>query len=156
MIEAERQALIGKRIMALDYGQRRIGVAVCDEMHILVSTRTVLENGSSVVAELLERLQRERTDVLVIGVPQHHDDRTTPIIQEIMGFIERVRLACPLPVYTVDEAFSTKEARQRMVRSGMKQKQRRAKGVKDQFAAAIILETLLNEVNPTRAWSTMS
>lgn len=155
MTDVERQSLVGKRIMALDYGQRRIGVAVCDEMHILVSTRDVLENTTSTVQELLDRLQRERIEVLVIGVPQHHDDRTTPIIQEIMEFIERVRLACPLPVYAVDEAFSTKEARLRMVHSGMKQKQRRAKGVKDQFAAAIILETLLNELHPSRAWGAM-
>ncbi len=150
MSDQERASLHGKRVMALDFGLRRIGVAVCDELHILVSTRPVLENTPEVLARLDKLVERERCDALVIGVPRHHDGRSTPIIQAAEAFIEQVRGAVSIPVYEVDEAFSTQQARQRMIGSGMKMKRRRQQGVKDQFAAAVILEALLEEVRSTK------
>ncbi|MBU3698521.1 MAG: Holliday junction resolvase RuvX [Candidatus Kapabacteria bacterium] len=136
--------------MALDYGQRRIGVAVCDEMHIIVSTRPVINNTPAVIDEVRSLLERERTQVLLVGVPRLHDERSTPIIQEIEQFIVNVRAALAIPVFEIDEAFSTKEARQIMLRSGMRQKKRQAKGVKDQVAAAVMLESVLEEVRSLR------
>lgn len=132
--------------MTLDYGQRRIGVAVCDELHIVVSTRPVVDNTASLFDDLRAIIERERTQVLLVGVPRLHDERTSPIIQEIEQFIVRLRGAVTIPVFEIDEAFSTKEARQIMVRSGMKQKKRQTKGVKDQVAAAVMLASVLEEV----------
>jgi putative Holliday junction resolvase len=132
--------------MTLDYGQRRIGVAVCDELHIVVSTRPVVDNTTSLFDDLRAIIERERTQVLLVGVPRLHDERTSPIIQEIEQFIVRLRGAVTIPVFEIDEAFSTKEARQIMVRSGMKQKKRQTKGVKDQVAAAVMLASVLEEV----------
>lgn len=146
MNDQERTSLRGKRLMALDFGMRRIGVAVCDELHILVSTRPVLDNTPQVLEILCRLVDRERCDALLIGVPRHHDDRTTPIIEAAEAFIGLVRSAVTIPVYEVDEAFSTQQARARMIGSGVKQKRRRQKGVKDQFAAAVILETVLEEL----------
>ncbi len=146
MSELEKFSLRGKRLMALDFGMRRIGVAVCDELHILVSTRPVLENTPDVLDRLSRLVERERCDALLIGVPRHHDDRSTPIIQAAVAFIEQVRGVVTIPVYEVDEAFSTKQARELMIGSGMKKKRRRQQGVKDQFAAAVILEHLLEEI----------
>lgn len=146
MNDQERASLHGKRLMALDFGMRRIGVAVSDELHILVSTRPVLENTPEVLENLSKLVERERCDALLIGVPRHHDDRTTPIIEAAEAFLVRVRAALPIPVYEVDEAFSTQQARARMIGSGVKQKRRRQKGVKDQFAAAVILENVLEEL----------
>ncbi|MEY3387139.1 MAG: hypothetical protein RIR53_1950 [Bacteroidota bacterium] len=132
--------------MTLDYGQRRIGVAVCDELHVVVSTRPVVDNTASLFDDLRAIIERERTQVLLVGVPRLHDERTSPIIQEIEQFIVRLRGAVTIPVFEIDEAFSTKEARQIMVRSGMKQKKRQTKGVKDQVAAAVMLASVLEEV----------
>jgi len=146
MTDQERASLHGKRLMALDFGLRRIGVAVCDELHILVSTRPVLDNTPEVLDSLRKLVERERSDALLIGVPRHHDDRSTPIIEAAESFIEQVRGVVVIPVFEVDEAFSTKQARERMIGSGMKKKKRRQQGVKDQFAAAVILESVLEEL----------
>lgn len=146
MTHAELASLRGKRLCALDVGMKRIGVAVCDEMHIVVSTRPVIENTPLAIDVLRERCVTDRIDVLIIGVPRLHDDRVTPIIEAIQQFIERVRQALPLPVFEADEAFSTKEARSIMVSSGVKKKKRQTKGVKDQMAAAVILRDVVEEV----------
>lgn len=146
MTHAELASLRGKRLCALDVGMKRIGVAVCDEMHIVVSTRPIIENTPTAIEELQQRCATDRIDALIIGVPRLHDDRVTPIIEAIQQFIERVRQAVSLSVYEADEAFSTKEARSIMVSSGVKKKKRQTKGVKDQMAAAVILRDVLEEI----------
>lgn len=146
MTRQDLMSMRGRRLMALDYGKRRIGVAVCDEYHILVSTRPVIDNTSTVVADIEKLLMRERTEVLLVGVPRLHDERSTQIIQEIEQFIVSLRAAVSIPVHEIDEAFSTKQARQVMIQSGMKKKRRQTKGIKDQVAAAVMLESTLEEI----------
>lgn len=136
----------GKRLLALDYGDARIGVAVCDELHIVVSTRPVITNDDRMMATLLQRLIDDRIDVILVGVPRHHDDRTTPIIERIEAFIVAVRARCQQPVFDVDEAFSTQRARELMVANGMKKHRRQQKGTKDAVAAAVILRDVLQEL----------
>ncbi len=135
----------GKRLMALDYGERRTGVAVCDEMHIVVSSRPVLETDDTIIERVLQLAERERVEVIIVGVPMYHDGRVTPIITAIESFVERLRQASSIPVVTADEAFSTRDARSIMVASGMKKKKRQTKGIKDQVAAAVILQRVLDE-----------
>jgi putative Holliday junction resolvase len=145
-------AIAGKRIMALDYGERRTGVAVCDEMHIVVSSRPILETNELLIHNVLQQAGNDRVDVIVVGVPVHHDERITPIIQSITEFITSLAASTSIPVFAVDEAFSTRDARAIMVASGMKKKKRQTKGVKDQVAAAVILQRVLDEysVRPIR------
>lgn len=139
--------LRGKRIAALDYGNARIGVAVCDEMHILVSTRPVINNDANVMQVLRDRFAMERTEVVVVGIPNLvQEDAETEIIKQIRDFIERLRESVSIPVMETDEAFSSKRAREMMFATGMKKKRRREKGTKDQLAAAIILKDLLSEL----------
>ncbi|MCX6140243.1 MAG: Holliday junction resolvase RuvX [Candidatus Kapabacteria bacterium] len=146
MTKLERSFLVGKRLCALDFGLRRIGVAVCDEMHIVVSTRPVIENTPDVLQKLVACFSADRTEVVIVGVPRHHDDRVTPIIETIERFVTELRLHTSLPVYEADEAFSTKEARSIMIATGVKKKKRQTKGVKDQMAAAVILRDVIDEV----------
>ncbi|CAN5480383.1 Holliday junction resolvase RuvX [soil metagenome] len=137
----------GKRLAALDYGNARIGVAVCDEMHIVVSTRPVINNDANVLKVLSDRFAMERTDVVLVGVPKLvQEDAETDIIKEIRVFIERLRETLSIPVLETDEAFSSKRAREMMFSTGMKKKRRREKGTKDQLAAAIILKDFLSEL----------
>lgn len=132
--------------MALDYGEKRTGVAVCDEMHIVVSSRPVIATDEHLVERIIKQVELDRVQVLVVGVPEHHDGRMTPIIEKILAFVEVLRQRQPLPVFTFDEAFSTRDARSVMVASGMKRKKRQTKGVKDQVAAAVILQRVLDEL----------
>lgn len=135
----------GKRLAALDYGEARIGVAVCDEMHIVVSTRPVINNDATMWDVLMRRLQDDRIEVVLVGVPRKHDDTSTPIIESIERFITALRVRTDRPVVEVDEAFSTQRAREQMLRAGTSKKRRSTKGTKDQIAAAIILQDVIDE-----------
>lgn len=139
-----RQDLAGLRIAVLDYGEARIGVAVCDEMHIVVSTRPAIGNVAvSVWADLLERLHDDRINVVMVGVPWLDDGRTSPIIERILDFIEELKKRIDLPIHELDESFSTKRAFEVMRESGMKKHQRQAKGKKDEVSAAVMLRDYL-------------
>lgn len=137
--------LRGKRIMALDYGDARIGVAVCDELQIVVSTRPVIPNDDTVWTSIERRIQDDRIDLIVVGVPRRHDDTSSPIIERCEQFIVHLRERCGKDVVEMDEAFSTQRARDIMRSSGMSKKRRQQKGVKDQVAAAVILRDFIEE-----------
>jgi putative Holliday junction resolvase len=121
-------------------------------MHIVVSSRPILETNELLIHNVLQQAGNDRVDVIVVGVPVHHDERITPIIQSITEFITSLAASTSIPVFAVDEAFSTRDARAIMVASGMKKKKRQTKGVKDQVAAAVILQRVLDEysVRPIR------
>jgi putative holliday junction resolvase len=135
----------GKRIAALDVGMVRIGVAVCDERHIVVSTRPVVMNDENVWSALNERFRQDRIDLVLVGIPERHDGVETPIIVKIRTFIDQLREHVALPIVEVDEAFSTARARETMTAIGTSKKRRSAKGTKDQMAAAVILQEFLHE-----------
>lgn len=137
--------IAGKRIMALDYGRARIGVAVCDPLHIVVSTRPVIEHRAPVEEAVAQRILAERADIVVVGVPLLDDGRETEIIREIRNFVCRLRTLVNVPVIEVDEAFSTKAALRTMLGSGLSRKRRSQKGKKDVVAAAVILRDFLEE-----------
>lgn len=131
--------------MALDYGDARIGVAVCDELHIVVSTRPVIQNDEHVWTSITRRLSDDRIDMIVVGVPRRHDDTTSPIIERCEQFIVELRTRVGVDVIETDEAFSTQRAHEIMRSGGMSKKRRQQKGVKDQVAAAVILRDFLQE-----------
>jgi putative Holliday junction resolvase len=137
--------LHGKRIAALDFGLARIGMAVCDELHISVNTRPVVDNDDRMWEELMARLQADRVDVVLVGVPRRVDETSSPIIEHIERFIAELRQRTARTVIEVDESFSTKRAHELMRVTGVKKKRRATKGTKDAMAAAIILQDFLDE-----------
>lgn len=142
----DKNFLIGKRLAAIDYGEARIGVAVCDELHIVVSTRPVITNDEKVWEVLALRMNTDRIDVILVGVPRKLDDSSSEIIKHIEQFISELRRRIILPVFEVDESFSTMKARELMLSVGVKKKRRAAKGTKDAMAAAVILSDVLEEL----------
>ena len=114
-----RTTLRGKRIGALDYGQKRIGFAVADELHILASPRGFFINDATILTNDLQRaFERERLSAVVVGMPIQHDNTETAMMQEICGFIDFIRQTFSLPVYVVDEAYSSREAVRTMIHYG--------------------------------------
>lgn len=143
---ALRAALHGKRIGALDYGQKRIGFAVCDELHIIASPRGFFASTLNLMSELQIAFERERVGAIIIGMPFQHDDTETAMMREIHAFMEELRAHTTLPMFVVDEAYSSREARQTMIRSGKKKSHRAEKGRTDEVAAALILREFLREL----------
>ncbi|MCS6809325.1 MAG: Holliday junction resolvase RuvX [Bacteroidota bacterium] len=143
-----RVELRGKRIGALDYGQKRIGFAVADELHILATPRGFFLNGQLDVLkrEMQRTFDYERLGAVIVGMPFQCDNSETPIMREIQHFIAFLRTWCDLPIFVVDEAYSSQEARAILMHTGARKKERSAKGRTDEVAAALILQEFLREL----------
>lgn len=139
--------LVGKRVAAFDYGLKRIGFAVCDELHITVTPRAVIQNDSRLWENVFDMLQRYKVEAVVIGVPYRHDNTSSPMIEATQEFAQDFESRISLPVYLYDEAFSSRKAAALMMAGGMPKKKRRQKGATDRVAAAVILREFLDETS---------
>lgn len=139
-----KEELYNKKIAAIDYGKRRIGLAVCDFMHITITPKMTID--TSVVDKyeaILKFIKDESVDVLVVGIPVREDDKNMDFINEIREFIDKLKELTGLEVYEQDESFSSIEALNTMINIGYGKKKRRQKENKDKIAAAIILQHFL-------------
>lgn len=135
------------RILAIDYGSKRTGIAVTDPMRIIA---TALETVSS--HELLPFLknycQKEPVDVFVIGMPKtlkNEDSEMAPLIRKFI--VELKNIFPDKPVHEVDERFTSSMAQKAMITGGMKKKDRQVKGNVDKISATIILQFYMETVN---------
>ncbi|MFH1049509.1 MAG: Holliday junction resolvase RuvX [bacterium] len=139
--------LNGKRIIAIDYGLKRVGLAVCDELHISITPlRVLFPDSSGFWDELLTIIQYERAFTIVVGIPQRLDNEKTDVILKIEEFIGILKEKTSLEIMTFDESFSTHRAVETMISIGKRKKNRAKKGSKDIIAAAIILRDFLSEL----------
>ena len=131
------------RIMAIDYGLKRTGIAVTDPLQIIAQGLTTIESPR-LINFLKEYLQKEPVELFVIGDPRNWDDsdtHATPLVAEI---IKRMVKNFPsIPIKKVDERFTSKMASRAMIDMGMKKSQRRNKGLVDEIAATIMLQEYL-------------
>jgi putative holliday junction resolvase len=131
------------RIIAIDYGLKRTGLAVTDPMQIIATALTTIESPK-LISFLKDYFSKEQVELIIIGEPKNWDDtdtHATPLVKKIMI---RLQKEFPqMPLKTVDERYTSKMASQAMVEMGMKKKQRQNKGMVDQIAAAIMLQEYL-------------
>lgn len=131
------------RILAIDYGSKRTGLAVTDPLRIIA---TALETVPS--AELLSYLknycQKESVDEIVIGMPKTLKNEDSEMAPMIRKFIVELKNAFPeKPVHEVDERFTSSMAQRAMIEGGMKKRDRQVKGNVDKISATIILQSFL-------------
>lgn len=142
----ENLNLKGIRIGAIDYGKKRVGFAVCDELHITVTPKEVFDRTSDNFFDVLQSsIHKEKVGLLIVGVPYRLDNKETELIREIMEFIKELKSKTGIEVLTFDESFSTHRSVNIMLEIGKKKKRRAMKGNKDMIAAAIILRDFLEE-----------
>lgn len=140
--------LKGKRLASVDFGFKRLGVAVCDEMHISVSPSKVFNYSSPKFwDEFLDFIQKERISALVIGYPFRNDNKETDVTKEIEYFINQLKTKTEIQIFVFDESYSTIRAEKLMLELGKKKKDRRKKENKDLISAAIILRDFILENN---------
>jgi putative Holliday junction resolvase len=139
--------LCGKRIMSIDFGLRRIGFAVCDEMHITTRPIDTYINDEQIFNKIEQIISSERISAVVIGVPVRNDDKNKKLIDSIYKFAEEIENKFSIKPIYFDEFLSSKKAASTMVEIGMKKSKRAQKGSLDKIAAAIILRDFLNENN---------
>ena len=128
------------RILCIDYGLKRTGVAVTDPLQI-IATGLATVDSHQLISFLKNYFQLETVELIIIGEPKNLNDsdtHATPIVKEI---IKKLKKEFPqLPIKTVDERYTSKMAKQAMIDMGMKKKDRRNKRTVDEIAATIMLQ----------------
>jgi putative Holliday junction resolvase len=131
------------RIMAIDYGLKRTGIAVTDPLQIIATGLTTVESPK-LIPFLKEYFRTEAVELILMGEPKNWDDsdtHATPLVRQI---VQRLLKEFPaMPLKMVDERFTSKLASRAMVEMGMKKKQRRNKALVDEIAATIMLQEYL-------------
>ena len=131
------------RIICIDYGGKRTGIAVTDPMKIIASALTTIPT-SEFIPFLKQYFQAEPVELILIGEPKNWDESDTDATAMVKRAIAKLRKHFPdIPILTVDERYTSKMASQAMVEMGMKKKQRQQKGNTDQIAATIMLQEYL-------------
>jgi len=136
------------RILCIDYGGKRTGLAVTDPLQIIATALITIET-KELIPFLKKYFQQEAVELILIGEPLNLDDTATHATPLVKEAIKRLQKEFPLvPVKTVDERFTSKMASRAMIDMGMKKKNRQIKGNIDQIAATIMLQDYLNTQNP--------
>ena len=135
-----------KRIVCFDYGLKRIGFAVSDELHITVRPHRLFDATSkSLFDDILEELKLQNAGLIVIGQPIRYDGQSSEVLEAIENFREKLSAITKIDVTLYDENFSSKEAMSMMLANGKKKKEKKKKGNLDMTAAAVILRNFINE-----------
>jgi len=131
------------RIICIDYGGKRTGIAVTDPLQIIATALTTVPTNT-LLAYLQQYIQQESVERILIGEPKHLDDSNTDATYMVHGFVKVLQKHFPtIPVEMVDERYTSKLASQSMIAMGMKKKDRQQKGNVDQIAATIMLQEWL-------------
>ena len=134
------------RILCIDYGGKRTGIAVTDPLKIIASALLTIET-KELFPWLKKYFAEEQVELVLVGDPKNWDDSDTHATPMVNLFVKKFLKDFPaIPLNKVDERYTSKLASQAMVAMGMKKKDRRVKGNIDQIAAAIMLQEYLNGV----------
>ena len=135
------------RIVAIDYGQKRAGIAVTDPLRIFATGLTTV-HPEKLLIFLKEYNNKEHIELFVIGYPKQVNNMESKAIQHIKPFINKLKKEFPeIPVELMDERFTSKIAKQTMIDSGLKKKDRQNKELVDKISATIILQSYLEYIN---------
>ena len=134
------------RIISLDYGSKRTGIAVTDELQIIASGLTTVET-KNLFDFLKEYFEKNEVEAIVLGEPKRLDGSATHSTEDVIKLKEKLGTTFGKPIHMVDERFTSKMAFQTMIDSGLNKKQRRNKALVDEISATIILQTYLETIS---------
>ncbi len=131
------------RVLALDYGRKRVGVAVTDKLQITANNMGTVR-AHDIFDFLKDYFEKEEVECLVVGNPKQMNNEPSESVTFIIAFLNRFKKLYPnMPIQLIDERFTSKLALQAMIDGGMKKKQRQNKGVVDSISAVIILQSYM-------------
>ena len=134
------------RILAIDYGGKRTGIAVTDPLQIIATGLETIES-KELIPYLKKYFLSEAVELIIIGLPKNWDDSDTHGTPFAEAAIKKLQKEFPqIPLKTVDERYTSKMAKDAMLQMGMKKKDRRIKGNVDIIAATIILQEYLQSI----------
>lgn len=130
------------RILALDYGEKRTGIAETDDLQMIASGLKTVKTPE-LIDFLTDYCKRENVELLLVGEVKMRDGYAPPVEKKIQEFLKTFQSQFDIPVKRVDERLTSKMAFQTMIDSGLSKKKRRDKGLVDEISATIILQTYL-------------
>ncbi len=134
------------RILAIDYGKKRTGIAVTDPMRIIASGLQTIDTQQLFVF-LKEYFTQEKVEIVLIGEPKQMDGTPSESAEMIDSFVNEFSKQFPLiRVERVDERFTSKMASRTLIDSGLKKKKRQNKALLDEISATIMLQDYLNKL----------
>tara|TARA_R110000868_G_scaffold190328_2_gene433968 strand:+ start:651 stop:1061 length:411 start_codon:yes stop_codon:yes gene_type:complete len=134
------------RIIALDYGKVRTGIAVTDELQLIASGLTTV-NTKELLIFLKNYLEKENVEAIVVGEPKQMNYDASESEALIIPFLTKLKAQFPkLKIERQDERFTSKMAFQSMIDGGLKKKQRRDKALVDEISATLILQGYINRI----------
>tara|TARA_B100000767_G_scaffold69166_1_gene65794 strand:+ start:372 stop:782 length:411 start_codon:yes stop_codon:yes gene_type:complete len=132
------------RLLAIDYGSKRTGIAVTDEMQIIASGLTTVDT-KTLMDFLKSYTTKESVNLILIGLPKQMNNELSESEPLILKFIKRLTKELPdITIQRVDERFTSKMAFQTMIDSGLNKKQRKNKALVDEISATLILQSYLH------------
>ena len=135
------------RILAIDYGLKRTGIAVTDPFQIIATGLTTVES-KQLTPFLKEYFLKEQVELVIIGEPRNWDDSATHGTPLVEKFVKEFKKTFPaVPLKLVDERFTSKMAKAAMLEMGLKKMQRRNKALVDEIAATIMLQEYMNSAS---------
>lgn len=133
------------RILAIDYGLKRTGIAVTDELQIIASGLTTVPSESA-IQFLSDYFSKEKVEKVLVGEPKQMNNEPSESAGIIEKFVAKFVKAFPeMPLIRVDERFTSKMAFQTMIDSGLRKKQRQNKALIDEISATIMLQDYLSK-----------
>jgi putative Holliday junction resolvase len=133
------------RILAIDYGKKRTGLAVTDPLQIIASPLATVPTAG-LEAYLMEYITGEKVDELVVGYPVQMNNEPSESVKYIEPFLKKLKKLFPdTPVNLFDERFTSKIAFRAMIDGGVKKKDRSDKGMVDRISASLILQSYLEK-----------
>ncbi len=133
------------RVIGVDYGTKRVGLAVTDPLQIIASPLETVR-AHLVIEYLTQYCQEEDTEAFVVGMPRNLNNSDTNATNHVKGFVKRLKSKFPeKTVHLQDERFTSKEALNAMIEGGTTKKYRREKGNIDKISATIILQSYLEK-----------
>ncbi len=133
------------RYLAIDYGTKRVGLAICDESEIIASPLSVIEGGKNLLKEICDIVKAENIQAIVLGLPLNMDDTEGPSAKAVLRFATHLKGQLNIPVHLQDERLSSFIAEEKLISADYKRSQRKKR--LDAVAAAEILKTFLEQKN---------
>ena len=135
------------RILAIDYGTKRCGIAVTDELKLIASPLTTVE-ASELLDFVQQYCQSESVERIIVGLPKQTSGELSESETAITTFIEKLQEKLPeIPISRYDERFTSKIASHILVESGTKKKKRQDKALLDKISATLILQDYLSSLS---------
>ena len=133
--------------MGIDYGSRRVGVAVSDPLRILAGPLAALANDGALIDRLCALAAEQEAVLVVVGMPYAADGGKGGKAREVEEFLGRLRARLPVPVETWDESYTSVDAHRAFLAGGMKRKRRQQKSRVDVMAARLLLQEYLEHLH---------